>query len=538
MGTKILADLSLHISADSAELKKGLESVKGDLKTLNSSFDSLSDKVQDSLSSMAGPLSGFASKLMSMSAPITAIGAGFALISAPVVSFFTDSQEGINMLATSMSEFKAEVGVLKGMVIELGKTMVEHMGGNEKVNTFWSNLGSKTADFVNIITGNLIPNLFKITGATAGLEKLKTTMDEAGDAAKKYTEQTQQETLEEIKLIVPRAKANELLVEARVKYSEASDSIQDRIDLLKNAQDLEGSTSKQEIKLAQDAADNYRTYNQSRLDTHQILSLTIEDTKKQAELDAKVIDLETESEQRTIKNKKEIVTLNEKSIAQIKEQFGVKSSDSVIGGITSSNSKLALGSKSLNDIGTKSIEDMAKRTKESTKATIEDLKKLPKAFDSVKESTDLAKQSNENFNKTLLEGADNFKDYVKNIKSSIKEMIGAFISEAVAKYATTVLSESAVTGPFAIGLAAAAAGAAKTLFNTIIPSFASGTSFAPGGLSLVGEMGPELVNLPRGAQVYTNNQSSNMMGGGELTCRVSGSDLLFVLNRKTKILSA
>ena len=34
-----------------------------------------------------------------------------------------------------------------------------------------------------------------------------------------------------------------------------------------------------------------------------------------------------------------------------------------------------------------------------------------------------------------------------------------------------------------------------------LPSYASGTHFAPGGMALVGEMGPELVNLPRGSQV-------------------------------------
>jgi hypothetical protein len=34
--------------------------------------------------------------------------------------------------------------------------------------------------------------------------------------------------------------------------------------------------------------------------------------------------------------------------------------------------------------------------------------------------------------------------------------------------------------------------------------FATGTNFAPGGLALVGERGPELVNLPRGAQVIPN----------------------------------
>lgn len=41
---------------------------------------------------------------------------------------------------------------------------------------------------------------------------------------------------------------------------------------------------------------------------------------------------------------------------------------------------------------------------------------------------------------------------------------------------------------------------------------ARGTSFAPGGLSLVGEEGPELVNLPRGSRVFTANETASMLG--------------------------
>lgn len=39
----------------------------------------------------------------------------------------------------------------------------------------------------------------------------------------------------------------------------------------------------------------------------------------------------------------------------------------------------------------------------------------------------------------------------------------------------------------------------------LIPGAASGTDFAFGGPTLVGERGPELVNLPRGAQVIPNS---------------------------------
>lgn len=42
-----------------------------------------------------------------------------------------------------------------------------------------------------------------------------------------------------------------------------------------------------------------------------------------------------------------------------------------------------------------------------------------------------------------------------------------------------------------------------------IKGFAMGTDFAPGGWAMVGERGPELVNLPRGSQVIPHNR----MGG-------------------------
>lgn len=43
---------------------------------------------------------------------------------------------------------------------------------------------------------------------------------------------------------------------------------------------------------------------------------------------------------------------------------------------------------------------------------------------------------------------------------------------------------------------------------------ATGTPYWQGGLSWVGERGPELVNLPRGSRVYNNSDSMAMAGGG------------------------
>lgn len=61
-----------------------------------------------------------------------------------------------------------------------------------------------------------------------------------------------------------------------------------------------------------------------------------------------------------------------------------------------------------------------------------------------------------------------------------------------------------------------------------IPGFASGTSFAPGGMALVGERGPELVNLPRGSSVSTAGETRRMLGGRSvnLTIVVTGNTML------------
>lgn len=53
------------------------------------------------------------------------------------------------------------------------------------------------------------------------------------------------------------------------------------------------------------------------------------------------------------------------------------------------------------------------------------------------------------------------------------------------------------------------------------PRFQAGTGFAPGGMAVVGEQGPELVSLPRGSRVIPNNSVKNHMGGGNISFNVN-----------------
>lgn len=44
-----------------------------------------------------------------------------------------------------------------------------------------------------------------------------------------------------------------------------------------------------------------------------------------------------------------------------------------------------------------------------------------------------------------------------------------------------------------------------------IPKYARGTRNHPGGLAILGELGPEIANLPKGSRVYSNQESKNMV---------------------------
>lgn len=76
-----------------------------------------------------------------------------------------------------------------------------------------------------------------------------------------------------------------------------------------------------------------------------------------------------------------------------------------------------------------------------------------------------------------------------------------------------------------IGNVFSANGAVASDIAGKIGNNASGTPFWRGGLTWVGEYGPELVNLPRGSQVYSHEQSVAMAGGDTFNVTISARDI-------------
>lgn len=121
--------------------------------------------------------------------------------------------------------------------------------------------------------------------------------------------------------------------------------------------------------------------------------------------------------------------------------------------------------------------------------------------------------------------AENAKSLTEGIKDSLGGTLGGVLEAALdktqsvrgalanvfadlARMASNQLIQGLLNSAF--GTAGSGGGFLKAVG---VPGFATGTNFAPGGVALVGERGPELVNLPRGSQVFPNDQVGGLAGG-------------------------
>jgi hypothetical protein len=156
---------------------------------------------------------------------------------------------------------------------------------------------------------------------------------------------------------------------------------------------------------------------------------------------------------------------------------------------------------------------------------------------------DVLNSSLTELNASLIEGANNYKDYAKNIAAAAKQIIGAFIAEGVAAMVSNALKTSAKTGPLAIvlapALAAAAGGIAKTAFNSLIPNFASGALAYGPTYAQVGEYPGARTNPEVIAPL---NKLKGMVGGSLMEPRavrlqvdVGGNMLAFIDCQQRKL---
>lgn len=93
---------------------------------------------------------------------------------------------------------------------------------------------------------------------------------------------------------------------------------------------------------------------------------------------------------------------------------------------------------------------------------------------------------------------------INNIKDKIDEGI-----EKIKEWNTTKVKEKVFTIVEKIKRVFSGGGGGATYTSSNF----SGTSFFQGGLTMVGELGPELVELPRGSRIYNDNVTKKMLSG-------------------------
>lgn len=133
----------------------------------------------------------------------------------------------------------------------------------------------------------------------------------------------------------------------------------------------------------------------------------------------------------------------------------------------------------------------------------------------------------------VIVGKMSFGEAFKNVFASLGDNIKQLGQQLIK---IGVLAKIAQEQLFLNPTAAIAAGVGLVILGGVLRglmaknAFATGTSFAPGGMALVGERGPELVNLPRGSQVIPAAQTASMIGGRnsvEVYGILRGQDIYF-----------
>ena len=137
----------------------------------------------------------------------------------------------------------------------------------------------------------------------------------------------------------------------------------------------------------------------------------------------------------------------------------------------------------------------------------------------------------------LAQGAESFKEYGETVKQIAREEIGALISIGIAAAIKNAMEGMAAFpgSAFLIPIiAGAAAGLARTAFNSLIPEFAEGGLVTGPTTALIGEGSGTSISNPE--VVAPLNKLKQYMGGGSnvtVTGRLVGNDI-YLSNERTK----
>jgi hypothetical protein len=245
-------------------------------------------QLSPAMASAAEQAKNFTAKLGGLNPFVLGLVGTFAAGIGAVVSFFKSSERGAEMLERKMAGLKAAFGVLADEVILAGEKIVESTDKDQNKVGMWTKVFS--------LLGGAVPAL------QAKFMALGMTMDIVSKAAETATGMMQDLEVLEREMIVPRAKTNKQIAEAKLLYQDETKSIEIRYNALKKSLDLETTMSDTEVKHQEAVVANIEA--QIKLKGQRVRD---EDLLKLEQAKAKLYDLQTES---LLKQRKVQSTLN------------------------------------------------------------------------------------------------------------------------------------------------------------------------------------------------------------------------------------
>ena len=118
----------------------------------------------------------------------------------------------------------------------------------------------------------------------------------------------------------------------------------------------------------------------------------------------------------------------------------------------------------------------------------------------------------------MLKGQRSFSEMCGDIYDTMKDQILSMLAQIIAKE-IILLAIEAFTGTLNM------AGASSIDMVKKVAGFAQGGTNIPAQLALVGEDGPELMQIPGGSNIYSNPQTQSMLAGAG-----GGSGVTFIIN--------
>jgi phage-related protein len=161
-------------------------------------------------------------------------------------------------------------------------------------------------------------------------------------------------------------------------------------------------------------------------------------------------------------------------------------------------------------------QQMGLNLRDAWKNTIDNMKTQAQSWNELMRTVSSAIKDNvvsalENVGEALVNGTAGWKTFAKAALEGVASILDA-LAKQLAAIAITSFPNYAMMALAGAGAIAAAigAGAVRAWAN----SLATGSDYTMKGRTLVGETGPEIVDMPQGAKVYNANETRQMMSAG------------------------